>query len=212
MFAVQHVHRASHDAKNARFGVRPHGSCMGDWCVGRRLVGWQARRHHHHRSPAKLLLILHSFSPSSPEHALLAGFGTVAHPQLPINSGLQTACTELVCACGGVVSATLARDSKVTRCLLCIYSRGFRISKRLPPLSLTAQNKNSPSKHRYPTTGHFIVTSTTPNPLPNHRWFCCEAGRRVADRENSALRRDGIPTSDRAQRAARARANSYCRP
>jgi hypothetical protein len=63
------------------------------------------------------------------QHTLLPAIGTVAHPQLPINPGLHTACTEVVCARGGVVSTTLARDSKVTRCLLCNCHRGFRISK-----------------------------------------------------------------------------------
>lgn len=163
--------------------------------------------------PAQLLLVLHSLSPSSPQHTLLPAIGTVAHPQLPINPGLHTACTEVVCARGGVVSTTLARDSKVTRCLLCNNYRGFRISKA------TAEPQFDPPRTRIAfrnisilRPGIFIVTSKTPNPIPNLKCVCCEDGRRLADREKSALRRDGIPTGDRAQRAARARADVDCSP
>jgi hypothetical protein len=108
-------------------------------------------------SLAQLLLVLHLLSPSSQtaQHTLLPAIGTVAHPQLPINPGLHTACTEVVCARGGVVSTTLARDSKVTRCLLCNCHRGFRISKATAEPQFAPQNKNTLLKHRYPTTRHF---------------------------------------------------------
>lgn len=76
-------------------------------------------------------------------------------PQLAINPGWQAACTEVVCAPRGVVSTTLARDSKVTRCLLCNYYRGFRISKTTAEVQIDShQDQNSPPKHRYPDTGH----------------------------------------------------------
>jgi hypothetical protein len=98
-------------------------------------------------SLAQLLLVLHLLSPSSQtaQHTLLPAIGTVAHPQLPINPGLHTACTEVVCARGGVVSTTLARDSKVTRCLLCNCHRGFRISKA------TAEPQFDPPEQEYPS-------------------------------------------------------------
>jgi hypothetical protein len=168
----------------------------------------------HEPGPAQLLLVLHLLSPSSPQHTLLPAIGTVAHPQLPINPGLHTACTEVVCARGGVVSTTLARDSKVTRCLLCNYCTivASESRKRLRSLSSTPRTRIAFRNIAIPRPGIFIVTSTTPNHIPNLKCCCYEDSWRLADREKSAFRKDGIPTGDRAQRAARARADFDCSP
>lgn len=99
-----------------------------------------------------------------------------------INSRLWSACSEVVCVRRGVVSTTLARDSKVTRWLLCSYYRGFRISKT------TTEPQFEPSITRtipniiIPRQDIPILTSTTPTPIPNLKCFCCEDHRRLADR------------------------------
>ncbi len=87
----------------------------------------------------------------------------------------------------------------------------FRISKT------TAEPQSIPPKQELSLEILLFHCPPTPiatftNPIPNLKCFGCENSRREADREKPALRGDGIPTVDRAQRAARARADFDCSP
>jgi hypothetical protein len=189
-------------AKSARFGFSPNGLEAARRLVRQVCGRGEARRDDTTSAPPHII----SPSPSSPLplHALPATIGTTAHPSCQLIRSCRLHALRS-CALAEVCFPRPLLATTKLPAVLCIYYRGFRISKT------TAEPQFNPPKtslpHRPP-----IATSTIPNLIPNLKCFFCEDGRRVADREKPVLRRDGIPTGDRAQWAARARADSDCSP
>ena len=110
------------------------------------------------------------------------------------------------------VSTTLAATAKVTRCLLCNYYRGFRISKTTTEPQSGPQDKDGSLKHRCPHTegSHRYLYNPDSYYLPPSDVFAVRTAGAWRTVKKSALSRDGIPTVDRAPWAARTRADSDC--